>query len=92
MQSSGQPWDLVLSHLGKMPHAQLVLVLLFLAFSIIAGNAVFALHYRRKGQSAWSVFNPAKFPLFDFNAREALLLGAVVLVSFAILFLALLIG
>lgn len=88
-----QPIQKTLDVLASMPDRQTALVILFFAFSVIAGNAVFALHYRRVGKPVLrSMLSPTSFPLLDFNARERLLLAAVFGVSMAIAMLAILSG
>jgi hypothetical protein len=93
MQSSPQPLEKILEVLAAMPHYQVALVVLFLVFSVVAINSVFALHYRRVGKPVLrSLFNPASFPLLNFNAREWLLLGGAFVLSMAIGVLAVLSG
>ncbi|UNP29296.1 hypothetical protein [Lysobacter gummosus] len=76
-----------------MPDIQTALIVLFFAFSVVAGNAVFALHYRRVGKPVLrSLFNPTSFPLLNFNTREWLLLLSVAAVSIGIIVLAALSG
>ncbi|RBP40419.1 hypothetical protein DES53_108126 [Roseimicrobium gellanilyticum] len=71
-----------------MPGTQEMLIVLFLAFATIAGNAVFALHYRRVGKPVFkSLFNPRSFPIGDFNAREWMMLVGVFAVSFVLIVL-----
>lgn len=65
-----------------MPNLQALFVVLFFVFSILAGNAVFALHYRRVGKPVLrSLLNPASFPLLKFNALEWTLLIIVLAIS-----------
>ncbi|RYZ72126.1 MAG: hypothetical protein EOP91_08985 [Lysobacteraceae bacterium] len=67
---------------AAMPNIQFWLVVLFLAFSAIAGNAVFALHYRRVGKPVVrSMLDLTSFPIAQFNRREWLLIGAVFAIS-----------
>lgn len=79
-----EPVAAIVDVIGKIPGSQAILVCLFLVFSIVAGNGVFILHFRRRGRSAWSIFDPSSFPLFKFNGIEWLLLALVFLVSLAI--------
>jgi hypothetical protein len=73
----------------SLPGSQAVLIAAFVAFSTIAGNAVFALHYRRVGKPVFrSLLNPMSFPMGDFNARERFLLAGVFAVSFVLVVLA----
>jgi hypothetical protein len=88
-----QSIDKTLNALASMPGLQAALVILFFAFSVIAGNAVLALHYRRVGKPVLkSIFSLGSFPLADFNAREWLLLAGVFAISMAIVALAALLG
>ncbi len=66
-----------------------MLVALFFIFFILAGNGVFALHYRRVGKPIFkTLLNPTSFPIADFNLREWLALAAVFVVSMLLLLLA----
>lgn len=85
--------DKTLNALASMPGLQTALVILFFAFSVIAGNAVFALHYRRVGKPVLkSMLSLTSFPLQNFNAREWFLLAGVFAISMAIGVLAVLSG
>ena len=89
MDTSSQPWQMILDSLRFMPASQTALVVLFFAFTILAGNGVFALHYRRVGKPIFrSLINPASFLITDFNLREWLLLAAVVAISVLLIVLA----
>ena len=93
MKITPQPLEDIFGRFAAIPHLQVVLVILFVVFFLVASNAVFAIHYRRVGKPVIrSLFNPASFPLFNFNAREWLLLLVVCLVSFAIGIVAVLSG
>jgi hypothetical protein len=82
MQSSSQPFERILEVFSAMPDLQALFVVLFFVFSIVAGNAVFALHYRRIGKPVLqSLLNPTSFPLLRFNAREWILLLIVFAIS-----------
>ena len=57
----------------------------FAVFSIVAGNGVFALHYRRVGKPVLkSILNPASFPILNFNRLEWILLVSSLAISMAI--------
>ena len=89
MDTTSQPWQMILDGVRSMPASQTALVVLFFAFVILAGNGVFALHYRRVGKPIFrSLINPASFPISDFNLREWLLLAAVFAVSMLLAVLA----
>ena len=84
------PIESALRALGAMPVGQLWLVLLAALFAVVAGNGVFALHYRRVGKPVWrSLWSPRDFPLLQFNRLEWLLLATVTAVFFGLVFLAL---
>ena len=85
MQITQQPLEKLLEMLAAMPYLQAMLIVLFFVFSVVAGNAVFALHYRRVGKPVMrSLFNPLSFPLLNFNTREWLLLLSVQAVALGI--------
>lgn len=82
MDKTQQSLQSILDALLAMPAAQAVFLMTFLVFLIVAGNAVFALHYRRVGKPVVkSILDPTSFPLFNFNARELLLLAGVLVLS-----------
>lgn len=85
--------QLVLGHLRSVPGSQALLLVLFLAFSIVSINGVFALHYRRVGRPVFkSILSPASFPILDFNAREWMLLAIALALSLGLGALAVLAG
>ena len=87
---SSSPFEPALRAFGAIPVDQLWLVLLAALFAVVAGNGVFALHYRRVGKPIWrSLWNPKDFPLLQFNRLEWLLLVTVTAVFFGLVFLAL---
>jgi Trk-type K+ transport system membrane component len=89
MQSSPPSFENILELLSAIPKHQAALVILFFAFFIIAGNAVFALHYHRVGKPVLrSLLNPCSFLLQNFNVREWLLLLVVFAVSLGIVIMA----
>ena len=89
MDETSQSWLVLLEGMRSMPASQIVLAALFFVFSILAGNGVFALHYRRVGKPVLrSLLKPTSFPVADFNLKEWLLLFAVFVVSMLLLVLA----
>ena len=70
---------------AAMPPRQTTLFIAFAVFSIVAGNGVFALHYRRVGKPVLkSILNPASFPILNFNRLEWILLVSSLAISMAI--------
>jgi hypothetical protein len=85
MQSASQPLAKALEAFAAIPNLQAALIVLFVVFSVVAGNAVFALHYHRVGKPVWkSLFNPRSFPLLHLNSREWLMLLSVFVASMGI--------
>ena len=74
---------------AAMPPLQLGLFISLFVFAIVAGNAVFALHYRRVGKPILtSMLDLTSFPILDFNTKEWLLLAGVFSISMLLIFLA----
>jgi hypothetical protein len=93
MEMSMQAWERTLQALASMSDKQAALVVLFFVFSLVAGNGVVALHYRRVGKPVLrSLLSPTSFPFLNFNAREWLMLAGVFVSSMAIIMLAVLWG
>ena len=68
---------------AKMPAMQAVFLVLLAATWLIGGNVVFALHFRRLGQSPWTGLKTFANPVLKFNARGWLsLLGVAALAMF----------
>jgi len=65
----------------SMPRLQVLFLCLAAATWLIGGNILVAHHYRRMGKSAWSGFKPFAFPWKNFNAREWLILLALLVAS-----------
>jgi len=67
--------------LGRMPTEQLILLGAAALLWIGGGNILFLLHNRRLGKKWWQALNPLDPPFKDFNSREWLILGALVVGS-----------
>ena len=82
MENTSQPWQIIMDGLRNMPAAQAVLLVILFVFTLVGGNGVFALHYRRVGKPVLkSLFDPRSFPTTDFNLHEWLMLVGVVAVA-----------
>jgi hypothetical protein len=89
MDTTKPPIQTLVKLFKAMPDMQFWLVVLFLAFSLVGVNAVFASHYRRMGKPVVrSMLDLSNFPIAKFNRREWLLLGAVYFISLSIIILA----
>lgn len=78
MNSTSSPWPFLLDGVRAMPESEIVLIVVAMAFFIIAGNGVFVLHChcRRVGKPVLkSMFNPMAFPILQLNRREWLMLA-----------------
>lgn len=81
-------FNLAMNMFDGMPPLQLALVIFLFVFSIGAGNAVVALHYRRVGKPILkSMLNPTSFPVRNFNAKEWLMLAGVFAISMVLIVL-----
>ncbi len=60
-----------------MPGAQQIFLILFLLVSTIGGNYVVIQHYKRRGMSWTSIFNPFEFPFKHFSRNEWLKLISI---------------
>lgn len=76
----------------KMPTSQLILLAMVAAIWIGGGNLLFHYHNRRVGKKWWQAMNPLDPPFKDFNSREWLVLGGLVVVSLGLMAIAISIG
>ncbi len=74
---------------ARMPHSQLVYLILFIATWLVGVNVLGVLHYRRLGKPWWSGFRPFAHPLRDFNRKEWLVLLCLVAMAMTFMVLAL---
>lgn len=70
---------------GQMPTEQLVLLVLVAIIWIGGGNLLFHRHNLRLGKKWWQALNPLDSPFKDFNFREWLILGVLVVISLGLL-------
>lgn len=88
MNTISQIWQSLVDSLQSMPGAQAVLIAVLVVFVVVAGNGVFASHYRRVGKPMLkSILDPRSFPILNFNRREVAMLAAVFAVSIVLLVL-----
>ena len=76
----------------RMPTGQKVLLVATAVVWIGGDNLLSHFHRRRLGKKWWQVLNPFDPPFKDFNTREWLFLGAILVVSLALGFLAISFG
>lgn len=76
----------------NMPTGQLILLAIGVALWIGGGNLLFHFHNRRLGKKWWQAMNPLDPPFKDFNTREWLILGVLVVASLGLMALAISIG
>jgi hypothetical protein len=88
MNTTSHIWQSLIDSLRSMPGAQAVLIAVLVFFVVVAGNSVFASHYRRVGKPVlMSILDPRSFPVFNFNRREWSMLAGVFAVSMLLLVL-----
>jgi hypothetical protein len=67
--------------IAKMPPLQLALLGGAGLIWIVGGNVLFHLHNRRLGKRWWQALNPFDPPFKDFNGREWIILGTLLVLS-----------
>jgi hypothetical protein len=75
----------VLSVLERLPHRQLVLLIIVAVVWVGGGNLLFYFHNRRLGKTWRQALNPLDPPFRDFNAREWVTLAVLFAVSMAVM-------
>ena len=77
---------------GRMPTDQLILLAAAAILWIGGGNVLFQMHNRRLGKKWWQALNPLAPPFKDFNTREWLILGGLLVGSMGLGALAISLG